>query len=361
MGLLSTLVLTGCQQDVRPLNVGHIKYVGAMNYPRRFAKTATLPNGNIFICGGSLSGPPSKELAGTTSCELYDWRKEKFIKTDGIPATLAYFSMTALKTNDILIAGGYGSFGIESSKAYLLNKTGHHKRVGDLNIARKGANSLILVNGNVLVVGGSHVSGNKEKLEQVKELEIYDSKNKRFRIHGKLPERMQFQYLIPVNQKLSLFVDENSLWKFDLKNERFIGEIEFPNTKDYRFIPTTNGLLYYSIHSGHDGSGKRLYLFDLTNHKRFDYGNLYNLYTSGEACRLQNGKILFLTGKKGTLRYKDLELFDPSTKTAEFVGSLSDLFSPSFILLPNNSVLLLRDFRDSKRHPAEVYVYEDKR
>ena len=119
----------------------------------RFGATATLlTNGKVLIAGGQNSGALS-------SAELYDPTADTFTPTGSLGTARYNAAAVLLITGKVLIVGGMGSSGVLTS-AELFDPTGNSNAgtfsgAGNLNTMRTGATATLLLNGNVLIAGGS--------------------------------------------------------------------------------------------------------------------------------------------------------------------------------------------------------------
>jgi len=129
---------------------------GSVTTAARFGQTATLlTNGQVLIAGGENGSGPTV----LASAELYNPTTDSFTAT-GTLGTGRYGAAGALlASGKVLLVGGTGSSGALTS-AELFDPTGNSNAgafspTGSLGTARTGATTTVLLNGNVLIAGGS--------------------------------------------------------------------------------------------------------------------------------------------------------------------------------------------------------------
>jgi len=134
---------------------------GSLNYARTDATATLLPNGEILIAGGSSDGTAANAL---NSAELYNPVAGTFTVAgsgSGNVMTAARFGQTAtlLTSGQVLIAGGENSAGSLNSAELYNPATDAFTATGSLGTARYGAAAALLASGKVLIVGGTGSSG----------------------------------------------------------------------------------------------------------------------------------------------------------------------------------------------------------
>lgn len=135
------------------IDSGNWRPTNPMNIPRHDHKMILLDNGKVLAMGGY------KE----TSCELFDHFTEEWVLTDSIP-TVRYWGNTVTKLKDgrVLVTGGLNIPDSSMTSEFLDNceiynpVTGKWTTVSPLLTARKNHKSVLLSNGEVLVIGGSN-------------------------------------------------------------------------------------------------------------------------------------------------------------------------------------------------------------
>jgi hypothetical protein len=130
---------------------GTFSYTGSMSTARGYFTATALQNGQVLVAGG-YNG-----FAQVTSAEIYDPTMGSFSLTgsqtnqQGGPATL-------LGNGQVLFAGGYNGSSLATSELYDPT-AGTFSLTGSMTTGRNGPAAALLVDGEVLVVGGSGNSG----------------------------------------------------------------------------------------------------------------------------------------------------------------------------------------------------------
>lgn len=127
---------------------------GTLNTARIFHTAALLINGQVVVAGGFSSG-------GTlSSAEIYDPAIGTWTTTNAMGNINArgYHTATLLPNGNVLVAGGeldsdFGTF-YRSNAVLYIPATGTWTNTGALNVGRELPTATLLLNGEVLVVGG---------------------------------------------------------------------------------------------------------------------------------------------------------------------------------------------------------------
>ncbi len=147
----------------------------------RFWHTATLlENGTVLVAGGSNDGDLATTLA---SAEVYDSVFGTWTAASGLPVPGGvYHTATRLPDGNVLVAGGNGG-GIGGDRVFVQSAlfdpaTQRWDSAGDLSAARYGHTASLLPNGEVLVAGGVVPEGRYPTLGylDLDSAEIYDPK-----------------------------------------------------------------------------------------------------------------------------------------------------------------------------------------
>ena len=153
---------------------GVFTYTGSTT--NRSYHTATLlSNGNVLITGGY--GNTDYGLSGCyNSTEIYDTSTATFTAAANMLVDRANHTATALPDGTVLITGGHNYFfGYDwvdvATSEYYNPTTGVFTSSGSMNTLRSGHSATLLVNGKVLIVGGSTA-------------EIYDPVTRSFTLAG---------------------------------------------------------------------------------------------------------------------------------------------------------------------------------
>ncbi len=206
------------------------------------SEPAVLMNdGNVLIIGGD-----------TKQAEIYDYKKNKFTLTKGQMNYIRSYGATAtvLKDGNILITGGgyfninengWGKriFAYDSAEIYNSQKESFSE-ISKMCVPRTNHASILLDNGNVLLIGGYNLKSLQELT-----IEEYDFKTKKFKIIANLPND-EFRYetvfklsnnryviigksisINKVNFKILIYdYSENKIYDYDKKSNKYEKEIE---------------------------------------------------------------------------------------------------------------------------------------
>jgi hypothetical protein len=137
---------------------------------RRHSHTATLlPNGKVLIAGGYGEGTTTLATA-----EIFDPQLNSFVATGSLVAARAGHVAALLSNGKVLIAGGLGPGWHFLSSAELYDPaTGKFMPTGSMTVARESHVAVRLLDGRVLVVGGHR--GRGKDIELHASAETYDS------------------------------------------------------------------------------------------------------------------------------------------------------------------------------------------
>lgn len=166
--------------------------VGDMNIPRSGHKAVLLHDGRVLIWGGAV---------GNGNAEIYNPKTRKF-SLIGKPANASGdFTMTLLNNGEVLIIG-------YNKKADLFDpKTDRFRPSGDLNYPRINHTSTLLEDGRVLIAGGQLIDPSKglndQKFQYAEYSEIYNPKTERFEIGPKM--------LYPRNEHYSILLNNGNV------------------------------------------------------------------------------------------------------------------------------------------------------
>jgi hypothetical protein len=138
---------------------------GSLNTARDFHTAALLPNGMVLVAGGFHSPGPS------ASAELYDPASGTWTATGSLNTARVSHTATSLPNGMVLVAGGYDNSNprrfIYLASAELYDPaSGAWTATGSLNTARYAHTATLLLNGMVLVAGGSGSHGTLASAEQ---------------------------------------------------------------------------------------------------------------------------------------------------------------------------------------------------
>ena len=165
-------------------NTDSFTAVGSMLEPRQAHTATALPNGLVLIAGGEANGMDLSEA------ELYNPANRAFSQTASMKDGRSYFNANLLPNGEVVVMGGRHGPNVELRTAELFNPsmdtfTG---TVGELHKQRKRHTGTSLMNGDVLVAGGTVLGNNQGGLtgRTTKSAELYNHATERFAIVGKM-------------------------------------------------------------------------------------------------------------------------------------------------------------------------------
>jgi hypothetical protein len=195
-----------------------IKEIGRLVLPRVGGSAALLPDGGVLLAGGWVGGSPTASLErydvarrtserlgdisaaqicqavalangrvliiGEATIEVFDPAARRISKLSDTSPFLDSATITLLPDGRVLIAGG-GVKQPPRADAFLIDPaTGRATSTGALSAPRVKHAAVRLLDGTVLIVGGSDVRGRNGG--KMKAMELYDPKTGRFSIVGTL-------------------------------------------------------------------------------------------------------------------------------------------------------------------------------
>lgn len=223
---------TGCETGPSTSTVdrfdpatGRIDRIGALRRPRLDMAVSLLRDGSVLLAGGWSGSRLSDTLerfdprtgqsedvgrmstaqgclavgmadgrvllVGESAVEAYDPRTDTVTQISKNPTYRDSSTVTLLDTGRILIAGG-GIHEPPRSDAFLLDpRTGRSEPTGSLSAPRRKHTAVKLLDGRVLIVGGSDVNDRGGK---TKRLEVYDPPSGKFSSVG---EMLEARFKIP--------------------------------------------------------------------------------------------------------------------------------------------------------------------
>ena len=136
---------------------------GSLNTARFDHTTTLLPNGMVLVAGGGFGS--------LASAELYDPASGTWTATGSLNTARVSHTATSLPNGMVLVAGGYDNSNprrfIYLASAELYDPaSGAWTATGSLNTARYAHTATLLLNGMVLVAGGSGSHGTLASAEQ---------------------------------------------------------------------------------------------------------------------------------------------------------------------------------------------------
>lgn len=158
---------------------------GSMITPRGYHTATLLADGRVLVVGGvavdETTGPEP-----TRSVEFYDPRTGAWTSTERLPTPRWYHTATRLEDGTVLVVGGAENL-IDSpatDRADIFDPaTGTWSPAGPLIAPRQGHTATLLVDGGVIVVGGSGSHGDASP----RTVERYDPPSRTWTVVGELP------------------------------------------------------------------------------------------------------------------------------------------------------------------------------
>jgi N-acetylneuraminic acid mutarotase len=145
----------------------YVKLPAELNQRRYTPVTATLPNGNVLVAGGS--DEPAKTIEWLKSAEVLN---TSTLTLEKLPAQMAVARneevYAALPGGEVLIAGGYNGVehALKSAELFSPATSTFAKLPAEMTTERDGASAAVLHDGKVLIVGGF----NEKTLQKTAEL-----------------------------------------------------------------------------------------------------------------------------------------------------------------------------------------------
>jgi N-acetylneuraminic acid mutarotase len=154
------------------------KYVGQMSVARSGHSATLLPNGKVLIAGGYNGNYLS-------STEIFDPQTHRFSAGPEMTTGRSGHTATVLNNGKILLAGGVGigwSF-LQSAEFYNI-QTSVFSPAGSMTTARESHTATLLKNGTVLITGGH--KDRRANMTVYSSAELYDPASGEFRSIGKM-------------------------------------------------------------------------------------------------------------------------------------------------------------------------------
>jgi large repetitive protein len=125
---------------------------GSLHTARAYHTATLLKNGMVLIAAGQYL--PCRSCTWTNSAELYNPSTGTFTVTGSLNSGRASHTATLLINGQVLIAGGTSRFASLSSAELCNPATGAFSTTGSMTTARDGHTATLLNNGTVLAAGG---------------------------------------------------------------------------------------------------------------------------------------------------------------------------------------------------------------
>ena len=283
---------------------------GRMNEPRNGGHSATLlPDGRVLLAGGWVGSRP------TTTVELYDPEKLRFVSANPMREARADHTATLLSSGKVLITGGYDGTNVLSSAELFDPVSGTFSATESMTTPRAIHGAAHLPGGQVLITGGMERDG-----FILRTAEIYDARTGRFEATNSLSVP-RYKHLAIALSDRTVLVAGGSDWE-ENANSGLYTSAEVFNPADGTFR---------AVGSMHEGR--------------------YKFYAA--AAELPDGNLLIAGGGRFP------EIYDP--ETGRFHLSKVDLLADwSFLTattLGDESVLLVGGYDEQVKMNDQVWIY----
>jgi hypothetical protein len=275
-----------------------------MQIARASHSSTLLPDGKVLIAGGF--GGSGTESSPYRSTEIYDPRTGSFQPAGNMTIGRTGHTATLLKNGKLLIAGGWtGRYNVRRSAELYDPATGVFAPTGDMVIERAGNTAALLPDGRVLVAGGEDRTENA-----LSSAELYDPATGRFTRTGDMSE--------PRGEATATA----------LRNGKILiiggGSGHYPSQNVYR-----SAELYDPVTGKFTSTGQ----MSVGRHKH-------------AAVLLASGKVLVVGGSDNRDwhgEYSSAEIYDPATGKFSITGMMSTArfkLPYAAVLLDNGTVLV---------------------
>lgn len=278
-------------------------------------------------------------------------------------------SVVKLQDERVLFAGGFKGHNlldrIYLKSAEIYNpKTNKFTKTGNLNMLRAGAQSILLNDGKVLIVGGL-VENKKGQDIPIKSAEIYDPKIGKFEYIGDMPISWTHALLLKDGRVL--------LYSSEYLTTPILG-IFNPETNSFRESSSCltkrcpdKGILLNDgtvLFAGGNFPGNNPQIFNPQT-ETLEYTGQVN-YTSrmnSTVTPLKNGEVIIIGGNGSDGGYiSKSEIYNPQTGKFRLAAKLNEKRSGhSSILLPNGKVLIVNGYTgldEELRHLKNAELYD---
>ena len=341
---------------------------GSLNTARANHAAAMLPNGQALIVGGvGESGKPLK------SAEIYNLSNNSFTAlTAGLPTAVSGMTATVLNDNTVLFAGGLNSAGNPVSAAELYDPTQNaFIKLPAMTKARAHHTATLLLNGSVLIAGGTNAAG------PLANLEIFNPTSGTFTAAAKLKYARQ-DHTATLLYDGTVLIAGGSNASGPLASAELYDPVsgkvtEVGSLNEARTLATASLLLDIGgtvlIEGGQDATGVDLDTAEAYDPATASFTTLNAQMITPRSGHVgltlpYNGKVLIAGGTSNGQPVADNELYDPVTGTFVANDPMSvarDEFAANFFALPAVGQVLLSGGVDSTGTPlalTETFSYQ---
>ena len=159
---------------------------GSMNHPRGHHTATLLPNGNVLVISGI-----DVFTSVTATAEVYNPDTGVWTLTGSLNSGRSDYLATLLPNGKVLVAGGFAAHGLYLTNSELYDpNSGKWTNTGPLNVARTAtrtghSTATLLSNGKVLAAGGNVYQGNANGA--LDSAELFDPASGTWTMTGSLP------------------------------------------------------------------------------------------------------------------------------------------------------------------------------
>ena len=367
--LLGLLIVLNCFLGVGCAQSGQIEDIGKTLIPRVHPRLVLLKDGKVLILGGQM-GQVSLQKYGLdpkapVPNEIYDpiTRKITFIRGLSNPENRFASAASLLPDGKILITGGsllsYGSNG--TSEIYDPD-TGISLPGPDMLSSRKRHVAIALKNGNVLIMGGDPGKYINRKMKQLEkkwdlhQIELYDWKEKKFKIVGKTTSVANLigANLLPDGRVLT--GTQSNLEVYDPSTKKTIpaGHLIYGRVGSI-WTTLSDGRVLIVGALNFEGP-RRAEIYDPKTGKSKLTGTVKKMVFANAATLLPDGKVLVSGELNNVFRGTCLELFDPETGEFTLVKEYFNSFIGSTMLRLKDGSVLMLDAVDSNQPNIKIYI-----
>ena len=143
---------------------------GSLNPDRNGHTTTLLPSGKVLVAGGFSCHPPPQTCFPLNNAQLYDPTTGMWTDTGSLATARSDQTATLLLNGKVLVAGGSNVSSLENTTELYDPATGMWSGTGNINVVRGNHTATLLLNGKVLVAGGLDNNG----FPNINSAELYD-------------------------------------------------------------------------------------------------------------------------------------------------------------------------------------------